>query len=204
QGTTVGGPADDPRGEGTRTAAACHSARRAVGQCQPGLSGGRHLAGPVLSLAPAAGALRAGRRVSAPASGAARPAGAIGPRDRTRAVERGGEGGDVGRAPDRGVPAAPLAAARGPQHRAAGLAPRGAGDPPAAAPGARTARPAAGQPRHVAAREPGELVCLDSFYLGQLKGVGKVWQITACDAACSYGVAWLLPVHTAEAAAHFL
>ncbi|HEX3236506.1 MAG TPA: DDE-type integrase/transposase/recombinase [Gemmatimonadales bacterium] len=61
-----------------------------------------------------------------------------------------------------------------------------------------------GQPRHVAAREPGELVCLDTFYIGQLKGVGKVWQITACDAACSYGVAWLLPAHTAEAAAHFL
>src|SRR4030095_4184819 len=62
QGTTVGGPADDPRGEGTRTAAACHSARRAVGQCQPGLSGGRHLAGPVLSLAPA----RGGGRGAAP------------------------------------------------------------------------------------------------------------------------------------------
>src|SRR6267142_2367384 len=61
-----------------------------------------------------------------------------------------------------------------------------------------------GEPRHVAAREPGELVCLDTFYIGQLKGVGKVWQITACDAACSYGVAWLLPAHTAEAAAHFL
>jgi len=61
-----------------------------------------------------------------------------------------------------------------------------------------------GQPRHVAAREPGELVCLDTFYIGQLKGVGKVWQITACDAACSYGVAWLLPAHTAAAAAHFL
>jgi len=61
-----------------------------------------------------------------------------------------------------------------------------------------------GQPRHVAAREPGELVCLDTFYIGQLKGVGKVWQITACDAACSYGVAWLLPAHNAAAAAHFL
>jgi hypothetical protein len=32
----------------------------------------------------------------------------------------------------------------------------------------------------------------------------KVWQITACDAACSYGVAWLLPAFTAEAAATFL
>ena len=61
-----------------------------------------------------------------------------------------------------------------------------------------------GQPRHVVAREPGELVCLDTFYIGQLKGVGKVWQITACDAACSYGVAWLLPAHNAAAAAHFL
>lgn len=61
-----------------------------------------------------------------------------------------------------------------------------------------------GRTRHVAAREPGELVCLDTFYIGRLKGVGKVWQITACDAACSYGLAWLLPAHTAEAAAYFL
>ena len=61
-----------------------------------------------------------------------------------------------------------------------------------------------GRTGHVEAREPGELVCLDTFYIGQLKGVGKVWQITACDAACSYGVAWLLPAHTAEAAAQFL
>jgi hypothetical protein len=52
---------------------------------------------------------------------------------------------------------------------------------------------------------PGELVGLDTFYIGgQFKGVGKVWQISACDAACSYGVAWLLPAHTAQAAAHFL
>jgi hypothetical protein len=29
--------------------------------------------------------------------------------------------------------------------------------------------------------------------MDKLKGVGKVWQVTACDAACSYGVAWLLP-----------
>ena len=37
----------------------------------------------------------------------------------------------------------------------------------------------------------GELVCLDCFYVGNLKGVGKVWQITACDAASSYGLAQL-------------
>ncbi len=61
-----------------------------------------------------------------------------------------------------------------------------------------------GRTRHVEAHEPGELVCLDTFYIGHLKGVGKGRQITACDAACSYGVAWLLPAHTAEAAAQFL
>src|SRR5574338_701868 len=85
--------------------------------------------GPVLSLASAAGALRAGRRASAPTSGAGGPARAAGAGDRTPAAERGGERGDVGRQPDRGVPAAPLAGTRGPQYRAAGVAPRGAGDP---------------------------------------------------------------------------
>ncbi len=45
--------------------------------------------------------------------------------------------------------------------------------------------------RHVEASVPGELVCLDCFYVGNLKGVGKVWQITACDVASSYGLAQL-------------
>lgn len=61
-----------------------------------------------------------------------------------------------------------------------------------------------GRTRHVHASEPGELVCVDTFYIGHLKGVGKVWQITACDAASSYGVAALVPAHTAAAAAAFL
>ena len=47
-------------------------------------------------------------------------------------------------------------------------------------------------------------MCLDTFYIGNLKGVGKVWQITACDAATSYGLAGLLPAHDAAAAATFL
>ncbi len=50
------------------------------------------------------------------------------------------------------------------------------------------ARPMPSQ-RHVEASRPGDLVCLDCFYIGKLKGVGKVWQITACDAATSYGMA---------------
>jgi transposase InsO family protein len=71
--------------------------------------------------------------------------------------------------------------------------------------GGRTDDPARhGRTRHVEATEPGQLVCLDTFYIGNLKGVGKVWQITACDAATSYGLAGLLAGHEAAAAATFL
>ena len=129
---------------------ACKSSSgpQTAGQCQPGLPGGGDLPRPVLSLAPAAGALWAGRRASAPAPGAARPAGAAGAGDRAAAAERGGQRRDLGREPDRGVPAAALAAARGPQHRAAGPAARGAGDAPAAADRARASRPADGGLAH--------------------------------------------------------
>src|SRR5262245_6533664 len=51
---------------------------------------------------------------------------------------------------------------------------------------------------------PGELVSLDTFYIGKLKGLGKVWQITACDVATSYGTAAVLASHTAVDAAWFL
>lgn len=57
---------------------------------------------------------------------------------------------------------------------------------------------------HVKASQPGELVCLDTFYIGKLKGVGKVWQYTACDAACSYGVAQVSLEFSAGATARFL
>ena len=43
------------------------------------------------------------------------------------------------------------------------------------------ARARGARSRHVHATQPGELVCLDTFYIGKLKGVGKVWQITACE-----------------------
>jgi transposase InsO family protein len=46
--------------------------------------------------------------------------------------------------------------------------------------------------RHVAAAAPGDVLSLDTFYVGKLKGVGKVWQITGCDAACSYAWARLV------------
>jgi transposase InsO family protein len=57
---------------------------------------------------------------------------------------------------------------------------------------------------HVEAKRPGDLVCLDTFYIGQLKGVGKVWQYTACDAASSFGIAMLSTAHDAVTAARFL
>jgi len=41
--------------------------------------------------------------------------------------------------------------------------------------------------RHLEADQPGDLLSLDLFYVGKLKGVGKVWQITACAVATSYG-----------------
>ncbi|MDR7415881.1 MAG: DDE-type integrase/transposase/recombinase [Armatimonadota bacterium] len=60
------------------------------------------------------------------------------------------------------------------------------------------------QARHIAARRPGEVVCVDTFYIGKLKGVGKVWQYTACDAACSYAIAEVSTEFSARAAARFL
>lgn len=52
--------------------------------------------------------------------------------------------------------------------------------------------------------EPGELVCLDAFFIGKLKGMGQMWQITACDAASSSAWARVIPVRTAKEAARFL
>ena len=52
----------------------------------------------------------------------------------------------------------------------------------------RTAKPT----RHVEANQPGDLLSLDTFYVGKLKGVGKVWQITGCDVASSFAWARLV------------
>ena len=39
---------------------------------------------------------------------------------------------------------------------------------------------------------PGELVCLDSFYIGKLKGVGKVYQLTAVDVFTRWAVVMIV------------
>jgi transposase InsO family protein len=44
---------------------------------------------------------------------------------------------------------------------------------------------------HFAAR-PGDLVALDTFYVGRLKGIGPVWQLTAVDTATRYGIGALV------------
>ena len=35
---------------------------------------------------------------------------------------------------------------------------------------------------------PGELLCFDSFYIGKLKGVGKVYRLTAIDVFTRFAV----------------
>jgi hypothetical protein len=51
-----------------------------------------------------------------------------------------------------------------------------------------------GEPdRHVEAERPGELVGVDSFFVGRLAGTkGAVWQLTAIDVASSYAWAELV------------
>lgn len=57
----------------------------------------------------------------------------------------------------------------------------------------------------LAAVDPGQQVCLDTFYVGRLKGVGAVWQFTAVDVATRWAIATLIVGDkTAEAAAVFL
>lgn len=58
--------------------------------------------------------------------------------------------------------------------------------------------------RHIQAGKPGELVCSDLFYVGCLKGVGRIYQMTACDAASSFAWAKLTTEKSAEAACDFL
>src|SRR2546428_11779602 len=222
QGTTLGGSPDDPRRQRTRNAPAGHATRAGTRERQRGLPGAGDLAHPVLPVAPALRALWRRRRASAAAARAPWAPGAGAARDRTVGAQRGDQHSDLGLRADRGVPHAQLAAESRSKYgaagfvRRAGLATRRARLTVLEHQAARTAglltertrqrlwRARHGRTRHVEAAEPGELVCLDTFYIGNLKGVGKVWQITACDAASSYGVAALLPTHTAADAAAFL
>jgi len=58
--------------------------------------------------------------------------------------------------------------------------------------------------RHIEADDPGELVCIDTFYIGCLKGVGRIYQMTACDAASSFAWAKLYTDKSARSAVDFI
>jgi transposase InsO family protein len=59
--------------------------------------------------------------------------------------------------------------------------------------------------RHIGSDVVGEQVFLDTMYVGRLKGVGKVWQYSAVDGACSFGFARVRRGEkSAKAAAAFL
>ena len=55
--------------------------------------------------------------------------------------------------------------------------------------------------RHVESKRPGEFLSQDTFFVGHLKGVGKVWLQAVVDTFGSYGLAYLhtgkLPEHAA-------
>ncbi len=57
----------------------------------------------------------------------------------------------------------------------------------------------------LAAVDPGQQVCFDTFYVGKLKGVGAIWQLTAVDVATRWAVVRLIVGDkTAAVAARFL
>jgi len=58
--------------------------------------------------------------------------------------------------------------------------------------------------RHIDADHPGELVCIDTFYIGCLKGVGRIYQMTGCDAASSFAWAKLYTDKSARSAVDFI
>jgi len=58
--------------------------------------------------------------------------------------------------------------------------------------------------RHIEAFYPGELVGMDTFYVGCLKGIGRIYQHTACDCFSSFGWARLYLDKTVDSAIDFL
>ena len=58
--------------------------------------------------------------------------------------------------------------------------------------------------RHIEAPYPGYLVGIDVFYVGCLKNIGRIYQLTACDCFSSFGWAKLYLHKTADSAVDFL
>lgn len=58
--------------------------------------------------------------------------------------------------------------------------------------------------RHIHADHPGDLVGIDTFYVGCLKGVGRIYQMTGCDTATSFGWAKLYTDKSVFSAINFV
>lgn len=58
--------------------------------------------------------------------------------------------------------------------------------------------------RHVEVSYPGELVGMDLFYIGTLKGIGRIYQFTAIDCFSSFGFAGIYTAKTADNAIRFV
>ncbi len=58
---------------------------------------------------------------------------------------------------------------------------------------------------HIGSEVPGEELFFDTFYVGNVKGVGKVWQLSAVEGASSFGIARVIAgPKTAAVMARFL
>lgn len=58
--------------------------------------------------------------------------------------------------------------------------------------------------RHLEVRYPGELVGMDLFYIGTIKGIGRIYQFTAIDCYSSFGFAGIYTEKTADNAIGFV
>ena len=60
------------------------------------------------------------------------------------------------------------------------------------------------KPSRIEANRAGELISVDTFYVGCLKGIGRIYQITAIDCYSSFGMAHLYTEKSAKSAADFI
>ena len=58
--------------------------------------------------------------------------------------------------------------------------------------------------RHIEVFYPGQLVGIDLFYIGTIKGIGRIYQFTAIDCYSSFGFAAVYTAKTAENAIDFV
>lgn len=59
-------------------------------------------------------------------------------------------------------------------------------------------------PNHIEAYYTGELIGIDTFYIGTIKGLGRIYQKTAIDCSCSFGFAKIYTSFTSQDAVDFV